>query len=97
MQSYHRFWSNSFSVLKVGTQERLNKNGKLSSRTVISTFVISTNSDGMHVLDMERALKEVANVFAYMHSPIAKTSHCNNNELPVLSPREYLELRCEVP
>ncbi len=81
------------------TKMHLNVNtDQLVAKTITSTFVITTDDKGMFdVLDTERALKEVGNVFAYMRSLITKTNERNNNELPVLSPQEYLELRCDAP
>jgi hypothetical protein len=78
---------------------RQKENGKLDVKTITSTFIMK-HREGMpaKALDPNRALVKVGNVFSYMHSPLAETSYFNNiNELPVLSPREYLEMRCQLP
>jgi hypothetical protein len=78
------------------TKAKLNEDNKLESKTITSTFVIKTNGDGtIDVLDKERSLADIGKVFSFMHTPIAKSSHNNmsSSDIPVLSPREYLELR----
>ena len=49
-------------------------------------------------LDPTRALVEVGNFFSFLNAPLVETSLFNDIlELPVLSPREYLEMRCRLP
>jgi hypothetical protein len=82
------------------TKAKLNEDNKLESKTITSTFVIKKNGDGtIDVLDKERSLADIGKVFSFMHTPIAKSSHNNmsSSDIPVLSPREYLELRCRSP
>jgi hypothetical protein len=78
---------------------RQKKNGMLDVKTITSTFVIRHQA-GMpaKALDPTRALVEVGNVFSFLHAPLVETSLFNDIlELPVLSPREYLEMRCRLP
>ena len=42
-----------------------------------------------------RALVEVQNFFAFLHSPIFMTSNTDDDCPPVLSPRELLDMRCQ--
>jgi hypothetical protein len=75
------------------------ENGKLDIKMITSTFVIK-HREGMpaKALDLNRALVKVGTIFSFMHSPLAEMSYFNNiHELPVLSPREYLEMRCRLP
>ena len=78
---------------------RQKENGMLDVKTITSTFVIRHQA-GMpaKALDPTRALVEVGNVFSFLHAPLVETSLFNDIlELPVLSPREYLEMRCRLP
>ncbi len=78
---------------------RQKENGKLDVKTITSTFVLR-HRDGMPVvaLNPNRALVKVGNLFSFMHGPLAETSYFNDvHELPVLSPREYLKMRCRLP
>lgn len=53
----------------------------------------------IEVLDHANALEVIGKVFGFLyeHEPIAKMSNCFIHELPVLSPREFLELQCHEP
>jgi hypothetical protein len=75
------------------------ENGKLDVKTITSTFVLRhRESMPVQASNPNRALVEVGNVFSFMHGPLAETSYFNDiHELPVLSPREYLEMRCRLP
>jgi hypothetical protein len=74
------------------------KNGMLDVKTITSTFIIRHQA-GMpaKALDPTRALVEVGNFFSFLHAPLVETSLFNDIlELPVLSPREYFEMRCRL-
>jgi hypothetical protein len=78
---------------------RQKENGKLDVKMITSTFIIK-HREGIlaKALDPSRALVKVGNIFSFMHSPLAETSYFNNiHELPVLSPRENLKMRCLLP
>jgi hypothetical protein len=78
----------------------MNKDGKLVSSTTTIAFIIRQNSDDtVDVLDIEKAVKDIGKVFTYMHYPLAKSSVSNmrSSDIPVLSPREYLDMRCRSP
>ncbi len=63
------------SCSKIGQKE----NGKLDIKTITSTFIIK-HREGMpaKALDPNRALVEVGNIFAFMHSPLAEMSYFND-------------------
>jgi hypothetical protein len=75
------------------------RNGMLDVKTITSTFIIRHQA-GMpaEALYPTRALVEVGNFFSFLHAPLVETSLFNDIlELPVLSPREYLKMRCRLP
>ena len=71
----------------------------LDMKMITSTFIIR-HQVGMpaKALYPTRALVEVGNFFSFLHAPLFETSLFSDIlELPVLSPREYLEMRCRLP
>lgn len=75
---------------------------KIKTDTTTSTFVLRvTNAKGgkksYEVINDMRALIEVGNFFSVLHHPIACASMDPEGDLPVLSPRELLEMRCFHP
>lgn len=74
----------------------------LDVESATATFVLTTEKVGnvecQRVLgEMDPVLDQVGNVFSFMHDPIAKMSHFRVDDLPVLTPREFLEMRCHRP
>jgi hypothetical protein len=75
---------------------------KIKTDTTTSTFVLRvTNAKGgkksYEVINNMQALIEVGNFFSVLHHPIACASMDPEGDLPVLSPRELLEMRCFHP
>ena len=69
-----------------------------------STFVTESKGENkgssLEILDPERAVTEIGNVFSLFHQVLYATSplHISDPTLePVLHPREFLERRCENP
>jgi len=79
------------------TKAKLLESGGLKVNTVTSTLVIQrdTTNNTEVVANHMRALVEVQNFFAFLHSPIFMTSNTDEDCPPVLSPRELLDMRCQ--
>lgn len=90
--------SNEGIVISCTKIQRNDEDGKFEKKTITSTFVLSHKvGTPIEVLDQDRALSEVGNIFAFLHGPIVVPSNPNNLHLPVLSPREIVEMRCHTP
>jgi UDP-N-acetylglucosamine transferase subunit ALG13 len=80
------------------TKLELNESGKLGTKTVTSTLLlkrIKVKSKTVYeVEDHMQGLIEVGDFFSFLYHPIVCTSNTLSKDLPVLSPREMLLMRC---